>query len=94
MPDLEAYRRKRDFSKTPEPSPGDPDAAARNLVFVVQQHAATRLHWDFRLEVDGVLKSWPLPKGPSLNPRDRRMAYFKNVRGEVVDTFSITAQSP
>jgi bifunctional non-homologous end joining protein LigD len=72
--DLERYREKRDFSKTPEPPPGEADDSARNLVFVVQQHAATRMHWDFRLEVDGVLKSWPLPKGPSLNPRDRRMA--------------------
>ncbi|MGE0060267.1 MAG: DNA polymerase ligase N-terminal domain-containing protein, partial [Dehalococcoidia bacterium] len=75
MPEkLDTYRKKRDFSKTPEPPPGDPDAQARNLVFVVQQHAATRMHWDFRLEVDGVLKSWPLPKGPSLNPKDKRMA--------------------
>jgi bifunctional non-homologous end joining protein LigD len=74
MPDLEAYRRKRDFQQTPEPPPGDPDAAARNLVFVVQQHAARRMHWDFRLEVDGVLKSWPLPNGPSLDPKVKRMA--------------------
>ncbi|MPZ48350.1 MAG: ATP-dependent DNA ligase [Dehalococcoidia bacterium] len=74
MPELDAYRKKRDFSKTPEPPPGDPDASARNLVFVVQQHAATRMHWDFRLEVDGVLKSWPLPKGPSIDPKEKRMA--------------------
>lgn len=82
MPDLERYRRKRDFSKTPEPRaeraeappPGDPDASSRNLIFVVQQHAATRMHWDFRLEAEGVLKSWPLPKGPTLNPKERRMA--------------------
>ncbi|HXH21441.1 MAG TPA: non-homologous end-joining DNA ligase [Dehalococcoidia bacterium] len=71
---LQRYREKRDFTRTPEPPPGSADDAAKNLVFVVQQHAATRMHWDFRLEVDGVLKSWPLPKGPSLNPRDRRMA--------------------
>jgi bifunctional non-homologous end joining protein LigD len=71
---LSRYREKRDFSKTPEPPPGSADDAATNLVFVVQQHAATRMHWDFRLEVDGVLKSWPLPKGPSLDPRDKRMA--------------------
>ena len=62
----------RDFSKTPEPPPGDADAAERNLRFVVQQHAARNMHWDFRLEVDGVLKSWPLPKGPSTDPKIKR----------------------
>lgn len=76
MPNLEAYRQKRRFDRTPEPPPGDPDAAARNLVFVVQQHAAYRagMHWDFRLEVDGVLKSWPLRKPPPLDPKQKRMA--------------------
>src|SRR5688572_2428549 len=76
MPELEAYRRKRDFARTPEPPPGDPDAAARNLVFVIQQHSAYRagMHWDFRLEVDGVLKSWPLRRPPSLDPKVRRGA--------------------
>ena len=74
MPKLDEYRRKRDFNKTPEPPPGDPDASQRNLVFVIQQHAARRMHWDFRLEVDGVLKSWPLPNGPSLDPKVKRMA--------------------
>src|SRR3954463_10222721 len=69
---LAEYKRKRDFSKTPEPQPGDADAAERNLRFVVQQHAARNMHWDFRLEVDGVLKSWPLPKGPSLDPKIKR----------------------
>ena len=74
VPKLDEYRRKRDFSKTPEPPPGGAAAAETNLVFVVQQHAATNMHWDFRLEVDGVLKSWPLPKGPSLDPKVKRMA--------------------
>ena len=81
MSELETYRGKRDFEKTPEPvpdgrqqAPSGPDAASRNLVFVIQQHAARRMHWDFRLEVDGVLKSWPLPKGPTLDPKERRMA--------------------
>ena len=74
MPKLDEYRKKRDFNKTPEPPPGDPDASQRNLVFVIQQHAARRMHWDFRLEVEGVLKSWPLPNGPSLNPKIKRMA--------------------
>jgi DNA ligase D-like protein (predicted 3'-phosphoesterase) len=74
---LEDYRRKRDFEKTPEPSPADPAEVAderRNRVFVIQKHRATRLHYDLRLEVDGVLKSWAVPKGPSLNPKERRLA--------------------
>ncbi len=78
-PDLAAllrYRRKRDFTKTPEPESGAPSPAADDLTFVVQQHRATRMHWDFRLEVDGVLVSWAVPKGPSLNPREKRMAAF------------------
>ncbi len=76
MPNLERYRQKRDFEKTPEPPPGDADARARNLVFVVQQHAAYRagMHWDFRLEAGGVLKSWPLRKAPSLDPKEKRGA--------------------
>lgn len=76
-PDLNAllrYRQKRDFAKTPEPAAGAPGASHEDLTFVVQQHAATRMHWDFRLEVDGVLVSWAVPRGPSLNPKDKRMA--------------------
>ena len=75
-PDLDAllrYRQKRDFTKTPEPATGAP-AEQGDLTFVIQQHAATRLHWDFRLEVDGVLVSWAVPRGPSLDPKDKRMA--------------------
>ncbi|HET6615196.1 MAG TPA: DNA polymerase ligase N-terminal domain-containing protein, partial [Dehalococcoidia bacterium] len=75
-PDLDQllkYRQKRDFDKTPEPESGAP-ADHKDLTFVVQQHRATRMHWDFRLEVDGVLVSWAVPRGPSLNTQDKRMA--------------------
>lgn len=80
MPDLRRYREKRDLETTPEPLGEEsqhlkrplPPGAARS--FVVQQHAARSMHWDLRLEIDGVLVSWAVPRGPSLDPQDRRLA--------------------
>ena len=81
MPSLTKYRKKRDFAKTAEPRGGSRRAreqpserAASGSSYVIQKHAARRLHYDFRLELDGALLSWAVPKGPSLDPSVKRLA--------------------
>ena len=71
---LEEYAAKRKFEKTPEPAPSKAKSTAGSNYFCVQRHDATRLHYDFRLEIDGVLKSWAVPKGPTLDPTAKHFA--------------------
>ena len=71
---LARYQSMRDFTRTAEPSGREKAQPSKQLRYVIQKHAATRLHYDFRLELDGVFKSWAVTKGPSLDPHDRRLA--------------------
>jgi DNA ligase D-like protein (predicted 3'-phosphoesterase) len=71
---LSPYQKRRDFSKTPEPDDKRKNKTSSRTAFVIQKHQASHLHFDFRIEIKGVLKSWAIPKGPSVTPKDKRLA--------------------
>ena len=93
---LSKYRSKRDFSKTAEPSGESAVAPSARRRFVIQKHDASHLHFDLRLELDGVFKSWALPRGPSLDPKEKRLAVNPRMRASVVSAYRrlIESQNP
>jgi bifunctional non-homologous end joining protein LigD len=88
---LKEYGEKRDFSRTKEPPPAKKPGSGP-LTFVIQKHRARALHYDFRIEAEGVLKSWSVPKGPSLNPHDKRLAVM--VEDHPLDYAAFEGQIP
>src|SRR5215831_10428741 len=92
---LDEYRAKRDFSRTEEPvPPAERQQGSGPLRFIVQKHAARRLHYDFRLEIDGVLVSWPIPKGPAYKALERRLAIQTEDHPYEYGTFEGVIPSP
>src|SRR3989442_13991056 len=89
---LKEYKARRNFSKTPEPSGDQKPKQHKDLFFCVQKHLASHLHYDFRLEHNGVLLSWAIPKGPSLRPGDKRLAM--KVEGHPFDYSEIEGVIP
>ena len=88
---LEEYSKKRNFSKTPEPKPNEDNKSQSKMIYVIQRHHARKLHYDLRLEVDGILKSWAVPKEPPIEPNIKRLAVqtedhpmdYANFEGEI-----------
>ena len=90
---LATYNEKRDFAKTAEPPGAVGERTEFPALFMVQKHDATRLHFDLRLELDGVLKSWAVPNGPSLNPSDKRLAVRTEDHPMDYATFEVRART-
>ena len=88
---LEKYKKKRDFTKTPEPSGTHGEKTGHKLSFVIHKHHASHMHYDLRLELDGSLKSWAVPKGPSMDPSQKKLAImvedhpldYRNFEGDI-----------
>ena len=89
---LGTYQKKRDFSRTPEPARPDPETGDGHRRFVVQRHRARRLHYDLRFEIDGVLVSWAVPNGPTLDPKAKRLAV--HVEDHPIEYYRLRGRDP